>query len=138
MSEQCNDQTTPPQPPPPTPTPPPPPKNCEWAEWSVWSQCSATCGGGKHGRTRGIKQEPECGGDACAGLDNHQTQDCNTEPCDTCELKYEYIISMHFLRERGRSKGMHILLSIAKAEQARKSIVNFTKPHFERRTQLSR
>merc|ERR1712117_660441 len=85
MSEQCGPEPTTPAPPPTPPPPtPPPPKNCEWAEWSVWSPCSATCGGGKHGRTRGIKQEPECGGTACMGLDNHQTQDCNTDPCDTC------------------------------------------------------
>ena len=81
MSEQCGpDPPTTTTPPP----PPPPPQPCEWAEWEEWSGCSATCGGGKRGRTRGISIEAECGGLPCSG-DVREIGDCNEDVCE-CEF----------------------------------------------------
>ncbi|XP_013361362.1 PREDICTED: semaphorin-5A isoform X2 [Chinchilla lanigera] len=52
-----------------------------WSCWSSWSQCSATCGGGHHMRTRSCTNPaPAYGGDICLGLHTEEAL-CNTQPC---------------------------------------------------------
>ncbi|XP_023806195.1 SCO-spondin [Oryzias latipes] len=52
-----------------------------WTPWSVWADCSVTCGGGTHVRTRAcINPPPRNNGSDCSGPDR-ETQDCQTPPC---------------------------------------------------------
>lgn len=50
-----------------------------WAEWTEWRECSATCGGGFHSRSR-ICTAPKHGGKNCSGKPD-QTRPCNTQSC---------------------------------------------------------
>uniref|UniRef100_A0A8C7VBG6 SCO-spondin n=1 Tax=Oryzias sinensis TaxID=183150 RepID=A0A8C7VBG6_9TELE len=52
-----------------------------WTPWSVWADCSVTCGGGTHVRTRAcINPPPRNNGSDCSGPDR-ETRDCQTPPC---------------------------------------------------------
>lgn len=53
--------------------------DCVPGPWSEWGQCSATCGGGQHARTRGVEVPAQNGGTECT--DMSQTEDCNQQPC---------------------------------------------------------
>ena len=64
--------------------------NCAWGEWSAYTGCTKTCGGGKHYRYRAILTHGENDGTACAGSDNVENQDCNTQ---TCSGSYDTIIT---------------------------------------------
>ena len=52
--------------------------NCEWGEW-VQGDCSATCGGGTHTKTRTKAIKEQYGG-SCVGVSSMQ-EDCNTLDC---------------------------------------------------------
>mmetsp|Transcript_100453 Transcript_100453/g.279728 ORF Transcript_100453/g.279728 Transcript_100453/m.279728 type:complete len:1521 (-) Transcript_100453:417-4979(-) len=59
----------------PTPTP------CEFSDWQSWTDCSATCGEGRHTRMRKVLTEAAHNGDACKGT-TLETQACiAAEPC---------------------------------------------------------
>ena len=51
-------------------------EHCEWNEFGEWSTCSKTCDGGDQTRTRTIRTEEKCGGNACTGTEI-ETQSCN-------------------------------------------------------------
>jgi hypothetical protein len=53
---------------------------CEWAEWGEFTECSASCGGGHHTRSRVIASPPLHGGAACEG-DAFESANCNLDPC---------------------------------------------------------
>ncbi|XP_068442265.1 A disintegrin and metalloproteinase with thrombospondin motifs 2-like isoform X2 [Clinocottus analis] len=53
-----------------------------WGTWSEFGQCSHTCGGGVHFRTRDCDNpRPANGGRTCMGA-THQFQMCNTNECE--------------------------------------------------------
>ncbi|XP_054453474.1 A disintegrin and metalloproteinase with thrombospondin motifs 2-like [Anoplopoma fimbria] len=53
-----------------------------WGIWSEFGQCSRTCGGGVHFRTRECDNpRPANGGRTCMGA-THQFQMCNTNECE--------------------------------------------------------
>lgn len=53
-----------------------------WSCWSSWSQCSSSCGGGHHQRTRTCNSPaPANGGDICIGLHTEEAL-CNTHVCE--------------------------------------------------------
>jgi hypothetical protein len=54
------------------------PVHCTVSSWSPWDRCTATCGGGRHGRKRFVQQGAESGG-TCPPL--HEERDCNTDAC---------------------------------------------------------
>ena len=55
----------------------------QWSDWGAWSACTKTCGGGQQTRTRQCNNPaPSGGGSDCTG-DSQQTQDCNTDACNT-------------------------------------------------------
>jgi len=59
----------------------PTPVDCELADWSEWTDCSATCGEGRHSRTRKVIMDAEHNGQACSGT-ILETQACMApEPC---------------------------------------------------------
>lgn len=41
--------------------------DCVFGEWEAWKECTVTCGGGEHTRSRSIMQHAENGGLACSG-----------------------------------------------------------------------
>ena len=52
-----------------------------WGEWGPWGECSKTCGGGEHGRTRECNNPaPAYGGKQCEGP-FRQRRLCNKEKC---------------------------------------------------------
>jgi len=70
--------------------PPPPgcgsqkPESCTMTDWEDWGQCSASCGGGNHVRTRRVLNPAQHNGDACSG-ELSTTSACNTQECPkTC------------------------------------------------------
>ncbi|KAM8909931.1 A disintegrin and metalloproteinase with thrombospondin motifs 2-like [Spinachia spinachia] len=53
-----------------------------WGRWSEFGQCSSTCGGGVHFRTRDCDNpRPANGGRSCMGA-THQFQMCNVNECE--------------------------------------------------------
>ena len=54
-----------------------------YTEWTEWSECSASCGGGSHQRTRQCtRPPPKHGGLDCNELGPaDQRQQCNPDPC---------------------------------------------------------
>jgi len=59
----------------------PTPQDCAWGDWDEWSECSCSCNGGHHYRTREVVAMPSHGGRACEALSSEQAQPCNTQPC---------------------------------------------------------
>jgi len=55
--------------------------DCKWEDWNDWSDCTCTCDGGQHTRSRKIKQSPQAGGQMCAPEDKEEVAPCNTQPC---------------------------------------------------------
>ncbi|KAL4223846.1 hypothetical protein ACF0H5_017311 [Mactra antiquata] len=52
-----------------------------WTAWTTWTQCSVTCGGGTHTRTRSCSYPDGVPhGNTCNGL-SKATQTCNTNKC---------------------------------------------------------
>lgn len=45
---------------------PAPNVDCEFTNWEPWSECSASCGGGQHVRSRSIAKHPQHYGKACS------------------------------------------------------------------------
>lgn len=58
------------------------PITCQWGSWAEWEECSVTCGGGTHNRTRLVATKAAHGGSGCSG-DSESSQACNTEACPT-------------------------------------------------------
>ena len=59
--------------------------DCSVGPWSSWSSCTKSCGGGKKSRSRGVTQNPSCGGANCPAL--FEEMDCNTQCCtQDCQL----------------------------------------------------
>lgn len=56
-------------------------QDCVWGDWDMWSECSCSCDGGHHYRTREIVAMPRNGGRPCEALSSEQAQPCNTQPC---------------------------------------------------------
>ena len=55
--------------------------NGNWGKWGEWSQCSKTCGGGQHLRTRKCNNPaPAYGGKDCVGA-FRQRRLCNQDNC---------------------------------------------------------
>ena len=54
-----------------------------YTEWSSWSQCSATCGDGRHTRSRSCTNPPPSpGGKDCSQLGpDTETGECNDGGC---------------------------------------------------------
>lgn len=58
--------------------------NGGFSEWSSWSECSASCGGGVHGRERTCTSPPpRHAGKDCKG-ESFETRTCNNEECGMC------------------------------------------------------
>ncbi|XP_031556840.1 uncharacterized protein LOC116293538 isoform X2 [Actinia tenebrosa] len=59
------------------------PVNGNYTDWSEWSDCSRTCGGGIHIRTRQcINPSPKYGGSDCVYYgDAREVVHCNPQPC---------------------------------------------------------
>jgi len=55
------------------------PVDCVVGDYSDWSECSKTCGGGVHHRSRTIVTEPTPDGKQCPDL--HLEEPCNTQEC---------------------------------------------------------
>ena len=52
-----------------------------WTDWTTWSECTVTCSGGEHSRSRECNNPvPQYGGNNCSG-DSSEIEDCNTETC---------------------------------------------------------
>jgi hypothetical protein len=60
------------------------PLDCQVSAWSSWSECSTSCGAGKHNRTRSIIGEAQHGGGACGTLT--EEGDCNHLEEDGCPV----------------------------------------------------
>ena len=60
-------------------------KSCVVSAWTAWTKCSATCGGGRHTRTRSIVRKPMFRGSPCGAL--WQKQQCHTEACPPMDCK---------------------------------------------------
>lgn len=58
------------------------PVNCEWNDWGEWGPCSASCGGGKHIRTRTVATPAMNGGKEC-GIDSDESESCHDDPCQS-------------------------------------------------------
>ncbi|XP_078377620.1 SCO-spondin-like [Oculina patagonica] len=57
------------------------PVNGNWSEWTEWRECSRSCGGGLHSRSRTCTNPPpRHGGEDCSGKPD-QTRPCNTQSC---------------------------------------------------------
>ncbi|KAM7440987.1 hypothetical protein ABFA07_009879 [Porites harrisoni] len=57
------------------------PVDGNWSEWKGWGECSLSCGGGYHSRSRSCTNpSPRHGGKDCSG-ENNQTRPCNTQSC---------------------------------------------------------
>ena len=54
-----------------------------YSEWGAWSECSATCGDGRHTRTRSCTNpSPSPGGKDCSQLGpDTETGECNSGGC---------------------------------------------------------
>ena len=54
-----------------------------YSEWSSFSECTVTCGGGTHERTRECTNPtPANGGRGCEGLGpDKETEECQAEAC---------------------------------------------------------
>jgi len=55
------------------------PSDCALESWGSWGECSLTCGGGVHTRTREVITPNTFGGKACA--DSEQSRSCNNFAC---------------------------------------------------------
>ena len=52
-----------------------------WSQWGEWRECSRTCGGGLHSRSRTCTNPPpRHGGKNCTGKPE-ETRPCNTDSC---------------------------------------------------------
>lgn len=52
-----------------------------WTDWTTWTECTVTCSGGEHSRSRECNNPaPQYGGNNCSG-NSTETEDCNTETC---------------------------------------------------------
>eukprot|EP00397_Hematodinium_sp_SG-2012_P004784 GEMP01004798.1.p1 GENE.GEMP01004798.1~~GEMP01004798.1.p1 ORF type:complete len:1067 (+),score=271.95 GEMP01004798.1:195-3395(+) len=59
--------------------------NCKISDWTAWEECSASCDGGVHTRSRHVLQEPSAIGNPCdAAL--RMVESCNTQECETPQL----------------------------------------------------
>ena len=54
--------------------------DCKWSEYGEWSECSVTCGNGKHISTRKVIQQALNGGLECEGEDT-KTKPCKLKKC---------------------------------------------------------
>jgi hypothetical protein len=54
-----------------------------WTEWSEFDNCTLSCGGGTHTRTRTCDNpKPDYGGTNCSDTNvDFEIQLCNTQPC---------------------------------------------------------
>ena len=53
----------------------------KWSEWRDWGECSRSCGGGFHTRSRTCTEPPpRHGGKDCSGKPD-ETRPCNTQSC---------------------------------------------------------
>ena len=53
----------------------------KWSEWRDWGECSRSCGGGLHTRSRTCTEPPpRHGGKDCSGKPE-ETRPCNTQSC---------------------------------------------------------
>ena len=60
-----------------------------WTHWGEWTDCSVTCGGGKHDRVRVCKDDDnDCGGS------DYEIGDCNTDSCPTNQCPLELKINV--------------------------------------------
>ncbi|XP_044178032.1 coadhesin-like [Acropora millepora] len=58
------------------------PVDGNWGEWSPWSDCSRSCGGGNHSRTRECNNPaPANGGKQCDGPFRQRDRLCNDHEC---------------------------------------------------------
>ena len=56
--------------------------NGSWGEWGPWGECSRSCGGGEHARTRVCNNpEPANGGRHCEGPFRQGERLCNNHKC---------------------------------------------------------
>jgi len=53
--------------------------DCLFGDWKEWSDCSATCGGGEHRRSRIVVQHPSAGGRGCMGPLSEVSECARTE-----------------------------------------------------------
>ena len=71
-----------------------------WTEWTEWRECSRSCGGGFHSRSRTCTNpRPKHGGENCSGRPD-ETRPCNTQTCpgeksyQNQEKKYRKIVGV--------------------------------------------
>lgn len=57
-----------------------PPVDCAVEEWRSWTACTATCGGGRRGRSRLILTEPQHGGKTCS-VPLGEVEECARDAC---------------------------------------------------------
>ena len=67
--------------------------NGVFEDWSEWEQCSLSCGGGHHNRSRSCIG-PFHGGEPCDG-EFSQTKLCNEHPCPSEWLELAKTIILH-------------------------------------------
>jgi len=59
--------------------------DCKLSDWGAWGDCSRSCGGGVHVRTRSAATVPRFGGKPCGA--QKQTLTCRTLPCpEDCQV----------------------------------------------------